>query len=441
MRRHVKIAIKRLFPRSLLGRSLLIIVTPLVLLQVVSAFIFFETHWETVSLRLARGVAGDIAAVIALLERHPEPGNRGWISDLASSQMSLVVRFKEGEELLDVTPVDIGGGEGMLLQSLGERVQGPFRIDGQSLDRHVIVDVARKGGVLEVIVPRKRLFSATTYVFVLWMVGTSLLLFALATIFMRNQVKPIRRLAIAADNFGKGRDVPSFKPEGAKEVRQAATAFLAMRERILRQIRQRTEMLAGVSHDLRTPLTRLRLQLEMSGDSDDVRDMKADISEMEHMLESYLAFARGEGSELPQPTNLNELLTEVASQARRKGGIVDIEAGEEIVLPLRPHAIKRCVTNLIDNATRYASRVAIHAQRSNGVIEVFIDDDGPGIPAEKRDDVFKPFIRLDGSRKPGTGGTGLGLTIARDVVRGHGGDIELDASPSGGLRAKLWLPM
>ena len=441
MRRRVKVAVKRLFPRSLLGRSLLIIVTPLVLLQVVSAFIFFETHWETVSLRLARGVAGDIAAIIALLERHPEPENRDWIFDLTSSRMGLVVRFKEGEELLDVTPIDIGGSEEMLLRSLDERVPGPFRLDGESLDRHVIVDVPRKGGVLEVIVPRKRLFSATTYVFVLWMVGTSLLLFALATIFMRNQVKPIRRLAIAADNFGKGRDVPSFKPEGAKEVRQAASAFLAMRERILRQIRQRTEMLAGVSHDLRTPLTRLRLQLEMTGDTEDVRDMKADISEMEHMLESYLAFARGEGSEAPKPTNLSELLTEVASQARRKGRVVDLESEDEIVLPLRPHAMKRCITNLVENATLYARRVEIRAARRNGVIEVFVDDDGPGIPPEKRNDVFKPFIRLDGSRKPGPGGSGLGLTIARDVVRGHGGDIELDASPSGGLRARLWLPI
>ncbi|MBT3360919.1 MAG: HAMP domain-containing protein, partial [Rhodospirillales bacterium] len=258
---------------------------------------------------------------------------------------------------------------------------------------------------------------------------------------MRNQVKPIRRLAIAANNFGMGREVTGFKPEGANEVRQAASAFLAMRERILRHIGQRTEMLAGVSHDLRTPLTRMKLQLEMAGDIDGTDEMKTDVDEMEHMLESYLAFARGEGAEPTKPTNLTDLLQEVAAQARRKGEAIDLHSEGEIALPLRPNAIKRALTNLVGNALQYADHVAVNAGRRGDAIEIVIDDNGPGIPEDKRDDVFKPFYRLDTARKPGSGGTGLGLAIARDVVRGHGGDIELDDAPGGGLRARIRLPL
>lgn len=433
--------IKRILPRSLFGRSVMIIVTPLVLLQLISAFVFYESHWDKVTQRLAQGVAGDVASVITLMRQFPAPENREWIFGLAAKDMALTVHLREDEILPNEPPRGNGLMETMLIRALRQQVGKPFQIDTESLERYVIVRVQLSDGMLEVITSRKRLFSSTTYVFVLWMVGTSLILFGVATIFMRNQVKPIRRLAIAADNFGKGREVASFKPEGAKEVRQAASAFLAMRERIQRQIGQRTEMLAGVSHDLRTPLTRMRLQLEMAAGMDGADEMKTDVGEMEHMLESYLAFARGEGTEPPTPTNLTQLLNEVASQTRRKGGAVDLHCEGEITLPLRPNAMKRAATNLIDNALRYAAHVAIRAGRRNDAIEIIIDDDGPGIPEDKRDDVFKPFYRLESSRNPGTGGSGLGLAIARDVVRGHGGDIELGDAPGGGLRARVRLPL
>ncbi|MBC8158925.1 MAG: two-component sensor histidine kinase [Rhodospirillales bacterium] len=433
--------VKNILPRSLLGRSIMIIVTPLVILQVVSGFIFYESHWDKVTLRLARGVAGDVASVITMMRQFPGDENKDRIVGIAAANLGLSIRMAPGEILPNEAPQGADLMERMLIRSLSEQVNRPFQIDARSLEKYVVIRVQLPDGIVEFITSRKRLFSSTVYVFVLWMVGTSLILFGVATIFMRNQVKPIRRLAIAADNFGKGREVTGFKPEGAMEVRQAASAFLAMRERILRQIGQRTDMLAGVSHDLRTPLTRMKLQLEMARGLDGVDDMKADVDEMEHMLESYLAFARGEGAEPPRPTNLTDLLNEVAAQARRGGGAVDLHTEGEIALPLRPNTFKRALTNLIENAQHYADHVSVNAGRRGDVIEVVIDDDGPGIPEDKRDDVFKPFYRLDAARKPGTGGTGLGLAIARDVVRGHGGDIELDDAPGGGLRARIRLPL
>ncbi|MDX9863044.1 MAG: histidine kinase dimerization/phospho-acceptor domain-containing protein [Rhodospirillales bacterium] len=343
-------ATKQLLPRSLLGRSLMIIVTPLVLLQLVSAFIFYESHWDKVSVRLARGVAGDIGAVIALLRQFPDPENRGWVFGLAADHMELAVALQE-TAILPNEPIHPQGlAESALIDALREQVNRPFQLDTESLDRFFVVSVQLPIGVLEVIVPRKRLFSSTVYVFVLWMVGTSMILFGVATIFMRNQVKPIRRLAIAADNFGKGREVVRVKPEGATEVRQATTAFLAMRERILRQISQRTDMLSGVSHDLRTPLTRMKLQLAMVSEAEGISELRTDVAEMEHMLESYLAFARGEGTEQPTLANLTDLLAEIAEQARRNGGQIDLHCEGSFIMPFRQNALKRAIANLIDNA-------------------------------------------------------------------------------------------
>jgi two-component system osmolarity sensor histidine kinase EnvZ len=317
----------------------------------------------------------------------------------------------------------------------------PLRVDETSELGSVIVNIQLPDGVLQMAAPRARLFTWTTYAFVLWTVGTSLVLVGAAGVFMRKQLRPVLRLAEAADAFGKGRDVEHFRPEGAREVKQAALAFLAMRNRILRQINQRTTMLAGVSHDLRTPLTRIKLELEMMGDAEGVTEIKDDVIEMERMLDGYLAFARGEGPEKPRPCDLEELLEDAVRQARRRGGIVNLETAGVLELPLRPKAFRRCLTNLLDNAIRYAKQVWVQGRRLGAAIEIIIDDDGPGIPAPQREEVFKPFFRLEGSRNPSTGGVGLGLAIARDVVRGHGGDIVLDDSPSGGLRVRVRLPV
>ncbi len=434
-------AVKRFLPKSLLGRSLLIIVTPLILLQLVSAMIFFETHWDKVTLRLAKSVAGDIAAVVTLLRQFPEPENRPWISRMASRHMEFQLEFDEDRILPNKPPQPDGLLEEMLAASLKSFVSKPFTLDTTSLDRYVVIDVQLANGVLRVTTTRKRLFSSTTYVFVIWMVGTSLILFAVAMMFMRNQVKPIRRLANAADDFGKGRELPDFKLEGATEVRQAASAFIDMRDRIQRQINQRTDMLSGVSHDLRTPLTRMKLQLEMSSGDDSTDALKSDIAEMERMLEGYLAFARGEGGEPPIMTDLSMLLQDVADGARRNNARIDLHTEGRIDVTLRPNSFGRCITNLVENANRYAEHISIRAGVRDDGVEIVIDDDGPGIPEAQREEVFRPFYRLETSRNPGTGGVGLGLSIAQDSVRTHGGEITLEDSPMGGLRARIRLPI
>jgi two-component system osmolarity sensor histidine kinase EnvZ len=328
-----------------------------------------------------------------------------------------------------------------LTKALKESVGRPFLIDTRSLAKEVEIQVQLADGVLRVLAPRERLFSSTTYIFIMWMVGSSIVLFVVAMLFMRNQVKPIRRLAQAADSFGKGRDVADFKPEGATEVRQAAAAFLQMRDRIKRQIRQRTEILAGVSHDLRTPLTRMKLQLAMLGETPEAENLESDVAAMERMVEGYLAFARGEGVERPQPTEVSGLLRDVVAQMRRDGGVIDLHVEQAMTVPLRPETMRRCLSNLIANAQRHGEHVSVRAGPRDRAVEITIDDDGPGIPADLRQEVFRPFYRLEGSRNPETGGVGLGLTIARDVVRNHGGDLVLEDAPGGGLRARIWLPV
>lgn len=433
--------IKRLLPSSLLGRSLLIIITPLILLQVISATIFYERHWDNVARRLAQGVAGDVGAIVEALRESNSVESRAAIFRIAADQMDVSPGYRDGAILPNAALAKGAEADESLARALSERMHRPFVIEITDMDGDVAIHVQLTEGVLDVVVPRKRLYSSTTYIFVLWMVGSSLILFAVAMVFMRNQVRPIRRLAAAADALGKGRDVPTFKLQGATEVRQAATAFNIMRERLLRQISQRTEMLAGVSHDLRTPLTRMKLQLALLPESPELTDLMGDIREMETMVDGYLAFARGEGSEEPVSTDLGVLLADVIGGAQRAGGDVRLATDGDLNVLVRPAALKRCLANLVGNAMRYGKQVAVNAVRRGNAVEIAVDDDGPGIPENRREEVFRPFRRLEESRNMETGGVGLGLTIARDVIHGHGGSIHLEDSPMGGLRARLRLPV
>jgi two-component system osmolarity sensor histidine kinase EnvZ len=434
--------IKNILPRSLLGRSVMIIVTPLILLQLVTTSVFYDSHWDTVTKRLARGVAGDIAAMISMMEQDQSGISWPHLFQMAQENMQLKMAFEPDARLPEIsftlrqTLVDRNLGT-----ALAELVKRPFLIDTRSLETEVEIHVQMDNGVLQIVAPRRRLFSSTTYVVILWMVGTSLALFTVAALFMRSQVRPIRRLAVAAEAFGKGRDSDEFTVEGASEVRQAGNAFTVMRDRIRRQITQRTDMLAGVSHDLRTPLTRMKLALAMMGNGPEVSDLKADVAEMERMVGGYLTFARGEGREATAEIDLGDLLQDVAAAARRDGAEITLEIGQGLSATVRPEAMRRALVNLVGNAQRYARNIRVNGRRSAEAIEIIIDDDGPGIPAEQREEVFRPFYRLEESRNPETGGIGLGLTIARDVVRGHGGDVILADSPMGGLRVILRLPV
>jgi two-component system, OmpR family, osmolarity sensor histidine kinase EnvZ len=437
------IGLKRFLPRTLFGRWLFLLVAPVVLLQIVVTLVFYQRHWDTVTRRLALGVAGEIALLIDTRAYFSDPGDRQRLQRLIGHNANLNIAFVPGATLPGDWPpprfysiLDL-----MLTQALSERLSHPFQIDTRRGDEQIEIVVELSDGLLRVLASEKRLFSTTTYIFLMWMVGTSVLLLAVAVLFLRNQIRPIQRLAQAAEAFGKGQEVEDFRPAGATEVRQAAAAFLAMRERILRQISQRTEMLAGVSHDLRTPLTRMKLQLALLGLRPEVADLKRDVAEMEKMIAGYLAFARGQESEATVATDLPELLADVISTMRRHGGNIRLAAASNITVPIRPNAFRRCLVNLIENALRHGRRVEVSAARRGQMVEIAIDDDGPGIPAGRREEVFRPFVRLDESRNPATGGVGLGLTIARDVIRGHGGDIELSTAPIGGLRALLRLPV
>ena len=433
--------IKRVLPRSLFGRALLIIVIPFVVVQAISAFVFFDRHYDTTTHRLAQGLAGQIAATVAMMENPGIELDRNEVFNLAQRTMWLSLTFQEGRSLPnDVPPPQNTILDRRLQQALEERLPYPFAMDTYTLPEDVRVWVETDQGLLRVVVSRKRLFSSTTYLVVFWTVGTAVLLVTVALIFMRNQVRPIRRLAVAAERFGKGQDVPTFKPEGAREVRQASAAFIQMRERIKRQINQRTEMLAGVSHDLRTPLTRMKLQLAMLGNSPEVASLKEDVGEMERMVEGYLTFARGEGTEAPERTSIGELVREVVERVGREGAHVDLHVEQDVELPLRREVMRRALSNLVANAVRHGDVVSVRVGRRRHMVEITVDDDGPGIPPLQREEVFRPFFRLDVSRNPQTGGTGLGLTIARDVVRGHGGDLLLEDAPSQGLRARVLLP-
>jgi two-component system osmolarity sensor histidine kinase EnvZ len=434
-------------PRGLLGRSLLIILLPLLILQGVALQVFYGSHLDVISRRLAGAVAGEIGFVIELMQRDPLPANRAFIFREVAWRFDMTLAFDEGASLgptperaasLPLLPL-----EEDLANALAERVRRPFDADWTSDPRSIVIRIQLPDGVLNVEAPRKRLFVGTLYLFMIWLIGSAVLLFAVAALFMKNQVRAIRRLAAAAEAFGMGRDIGPIKPEGAAEVRQAAQAFNRMQGNIRRFVAQRTDMLAGISHDLRTPLTRLRLGLAMlprtEEEEAEIAALTQDLEEMERLVAAYLAFARGESAEHPAPADLAALVREEAGKARRDGAEVTVEAPEGLVLPLRADALRRCLANLLDNARKHAGRIAVAVRetpREHGAwAEVTVDDDGPGIPAAQREAAFRPCATLS------AGGTGLGLAIARDIARAHGGDIALEDSPLGGLRARIRLPV
>ena len=439
--------LRRVAPRGLFWRSFLIMLIPLVLVQATVAYIFFERHWDTVSRQLAMDVTGDVVTIMRMADDASGPEERAGIDRIARREMQFGVVFEAGTVLPDGSPNRFDRTiDATLHRQLEKRLTVPYHLNTQLPDKRMTIRIQRPDGVLTLETTVKRMRESTTVLVILWMVGTAIVVSAIAVLFLRNQIRPIRRLAAAADALGKGRPVTDLNPSGATEIRRAGAAFLEMQGRIQRQIAQRTEMLAGVSHDLRTPLTRVRLQLAMLADAhpgsrQEITESEQDLLLMEHMIDEYMAFARGQGGEAPVSTDLAEIIDDVAGDARRRGSPIVLEVERPLVLALRPNAIRRCLTNLVENAMHHGARVAISATRRDDVVSVSVEDDGPGIPVDQREDVFKPFFRLDSARNPRTGGAGLGLSIARDVARGHGGDIRMSAGSLGGLRAELRLPV
>lgn len=434
--------LKKWLPRSLFGRSLLIIVLPIALMQGAVVWGFYEAHLRAVTEQLSNGLAGDVAWDVAEYQGDPTTANAERLADRAERLQSLSVALQPGGTLpRRPRPSLWPTWDGALRQAVDDSLAETFWLDTTRYPAYVDIRVQVKGGVLRILAPKDRAFPTRGHLFILLLAGATFLLTGVAIIFIRNQVRSIERLAAAAEAFGKGLDAPRFKPSGALEVRQAAHAFLDMKERISRHIDQRTALLASVSHDLRTPLTRLKLEAALAPPGPRIEAMKRDMMEMEHLIEEYLAFARGEGGEAVERTAVRRLIEEVSEGPLRSGARIDVEADPDLAADVRPLAVKRALSNLVMNAAAYGERIEVAARgEPHGGLEISVDDDGPGIAPELYEEAFRPFARLDPSRNQNLKGVGLGLAIARDVARGHGGDVVLSRSPLGGLKAVMRLP-
>ena len=433
--------LKRRLPTSLFGRSMLIIVLPVAIMQMAVTWAFFDAHWQTVTSRLSEGLAGDIAWAVDSYKQDPSPNSLAHIADRAERSLDLSIVLQQGRQLPKRERFNqFAVIDRSLDRALSARLDDPFWFDTTRYPAYVDIRVKVKEGTLRILAPIDRAYATQGHIFVLWMAGATLILTGLSLAFIRNQVRAIERLAEAAEAFGRGADA-EFKPHGAREVRQAAQAFIDMRERLQRHIEQRTVLLASVSHDLRTPLTRLKLELALSEPSARGEEMKRDLAEMEHMIDEYLAFARGQGGESVETVAVRHLIDEVSEGARRAGAQVQVRIDPELSMHVRPNAFKRAIANLVMNAAVHGEQVEVAARTVwDGGVEILVDDNGPGIPPDRYEEAFKPFNRLDEARNQNEKGVGLGLAIARDVARGHGGDVTLDKSPLGGLRAVVRLP-
>jgi two-component system osmolarity sensor histidine kinase EnvZ len=433
--------LRRYLPTSLWGRALLIIVLPVALMQVAVTWAFFDAHWETVTARLSDGLAGDIAWAVESYKDDPSPEAFKEVAARAEASMQLSIVAQPNGRLPTARRTSLFAVLDRTLQrALQDRLDDPFWFDTTRYPAYVDIRVKTPKGVLRIIAPRDRAFATRGHIFILWLAGATVLLTTVAILFIRNQVRAIERLAVAAEAFGKG-ETPDFKPHGAKEVRQAAYAFLDMRDRIQRHLEQRTTLLASVSHDLRTPLTRLKLELALAEPSARITEMKRDLGEMEHMIDEYLDFARGEGGEAVEQVDVGALVEQVGRDAERSGAKVALAVEQALEVTARPNALRRAITNLVMNASSYGQQVAVTARTlPSGAVEIAVEDDGPGIPEDRYEEAFRPFSRLDESRNQNVKGVGLGLAIARDVARGHGGDVTLEKSGLGGLKAVLRLP-
>ncbi len=429
-------------PKGLFARSLLIIIAPIVILQAVVAFVFMERHWQQVTARLSEAVTQEIAAIIDVYQSFPQDADSQTLTRIAADDFGLSISFLPPDPLPPAGPKPFFSLlDRTLSEEITKQIARPFWIDTVGKSNLVEIRIKLDDAVLRVFARRSQAYASNSHIFIVWMVGASLVLLAVAVAFLRNQIRPILTLAEAAETFGKGRDVEDFRPRGAREVRKAAYAFLEMKRRIERQMEQRTTMLAGVSHDLRTILTRFKLELALLGDSPEIEMMTADVDEMQRMLEEYMAFARGDSGEQSEPVDMPALLETLKSEAERSGRTISVSFAGDPMVTVKAQAFKRCLANLLDNACRFGDEVKITGVRGDMWLTVIVDDSGPGVPEELREAVFKPFYRVDDARNQDRGGTGLGLAIARDVVRSHGGDITLSDSPLGGLRVTVRVPV
>lgn len=448
--KNFKIRLKSILPTSLFGRTIMIIIVPLILLQLTATIIFYNRHWVKMTERLSDAVSGELASTSDIIDiSHADIDVLEGITRITAENQEIVLRFHRGDTIS--TPANSflwPGLERNLSKALKREVARPFSIKVDLKNKQIDVWIQLKDGVLHAIMPERRLYSSSGYIFILWLIGLSVVFFAISVWLMRNQIRPIHRLASAANRLGRGQDVSFFKPSGAREVRQAAESFLKMRDRIRRQIEQRTSMLAGVSHDLRTPITRLKLQLEMMQDipptSEDITAMRHDLSEMEDMINAYLAFAKGLEHEDTTQINLPAFLEDLARKNNNSDYNITVTSDSpEIAIEGRIAQLSRAFSNIISNAMKYANKLDIIITSSKNQRDVYIAfiDNGPGISEDEFERVFRPFYRIENSRNKNTGGVGLGLSIAQDIIHHHGGSITISNSDNKGLKISIKLPV
>ena len=432
-----KIIIKKFLPQTLLGRSTLILVVPLIILQIIITLIFYNRHWDTITRHRTIDFVNDITLVIESFEKNKSKENQKWTLNNVSKKLQLQTFYNKNKRLsfdkYKQKPTEL---EKYLLESLNP-LGKKFNLSINDKQKLITVIVEVDDGVLEFRANKKRIYSSTTYIFILWMIGASIILFIVALLFLKNQIKPIRKLAIAVDRFGKGKNIKDFKPSGAKEVRRVANAFKIMKERIENSITQRNKMFSSISHDIRTILTRMKLNLELH--KLNKSGLKKDLVEMEEMVEEYLKYAKGEEKEKIQKINIVSLLNLIKKRYSKKN--IYFKNNKKINISVRPNSIKRCINNLLSNSLKFSKNIEITCSRKNNYVEIIIDDDGPGIPKKERSKVLQPFYRVESSRNRDTGGIGLGITIATDIINNHGGNFFLEKSPLDGLRTRIYLPI
>ncbi len=428
---------KKLIPKSLLGRSLIIVFIPIITLVTLTTIIFYQTSWNIISKRLTQSVVADINVIVKLIDQDLQLT----AIRLAKEDFKMNVKLEKNSNLNDIKFYKQRGILSKRLKQALSEINIPFNYDLTNLDKGAIISLQINNDLLKITVDKDRLYSESAFVFLIWMFFASLILLVLAYFFMKGQMRPLKRLAIIAETFGRGLDAPELKGSGSLEIRQTTNAFNLMQNRIKRFLKQRTEMLAGVSHDLRTPLTRMKLQLSLMKDDNAKIELENDINEMTAMLNSYVSFVRGETAEKIEETNLNILIENICKSNSSNSFKIKYNVEKNIKTLCRPIQIKRAIQNIVDNAKRYADKIDIELGIKNNELYISIADNGPGIPEKNFEDVFKPFFTLDPSRNKLKGESGLGLTIARDIIRSHGGEIKLLKSKMNGLKIILYLPL
>jgi len=428
---------KKILPVSLLGRSIIIIFVPIFLLVIITSLIFYQTSWNIISKRLTESVVADINVIVKLIKQDLKTE----AIEIAEQDFKMKINIQKNSQVSNIIFIDQRGILSQRLNQALTNIKKPFTYDLSNIDNGVKIVIQLDKDLLLINVDKDRLYSETAFVFLLWMIFASIILLIISYFLMNKQIRPLKRLSIIAETFGRGLDAPQLQSAGASEIRQTANAFNQMRTRIKRFLKQRTDMLAGVSHDLRTPLTRMKLQLSLLKDEKAKKELELDINEMTAMLDSYVSFVRSEAPEPIENINLNKFLQEIINNVSKKKFKINLQEKSIVQTSGRPLQLKRAFQNIIDNSIRYSNKLEIEIFTNNEGCSILFEDNGPGIPSKNYEDVFKPFFTLDPSRNKLKGESGLGLAITRDIIRSHGGEIKLGESKYGGLKSILQLPI